>query len=47
MYMTWWNKELLKRLEELGIDQILYKRYVIADIVIAVKKIIEESRQGE
>ena len=44
--MTWWDKELLKRLEELGIDTILYKRYV-DDIVIAVKKIIEESRQGE
>ena len=46
IYMTWWDKELLKRLKELGIDPIIYKRY-IDDIVIAVKKIIEESRQGE
>ena len=46
IYMTWWDKELLKRLEELGIDLIVYKRYV-DDIMIAVRKIIEEFRQGE
>ena len=46
IYMTWWDKELLKKLEELAIDLILYKRYV-DDIVITVKKIIEESRQVE
>ena len=46
IYMTWWDKELIAKLEEIGIDPILYKRYV-DDIVIAVKKIIEESRQDE
>ena len=44
IYMTWWDKELIKKLGEIGIDPILYKRYV-DDIVIIVMKIIGESEE--
>ena len=46
IYMTWWDKELLEKLKEIGIDPILYKRYV-DDIVIIVMKIIEEYELGD
>ena len=46
IYMTWWDKELIKKLREIGIDPILYKRYV-DDIVIIVMKIIGESEEGD
>ena len=42
--MTWWDKELLKKLREVGIDPILYKRYV-DDIVMIVMKIIGENEE--
>ena len=44
IYMTWWDKELLKKLREVGIDPILYKRYV-DDIVMIVMKIIGENEE--
>ena len=28
VYMAWWDKQFLKKLDELGILQLLYKRYV-------------------
>ena len=42
--MTWWDKEFLKKLREIGIDPILYKRYV-DDIVIIVMEIRGEAEE--
>ena len=44
--MTWWDKEFLKKLREIGIDPILYKRYV-DDIVIIVMEIRGEAVEEE
>ena len=47
VFMTWWDKELLKKLEEIGIRPIMYKRYVddIVIIVIAIEG--EENEENE
>ena len=47
VFMTWWDKELLKKLDEIGIRPIMYKRYV-DDIVIIVMAIEgEENEENE
>ena len=46
IYMTWWDKELLEKLREIGIDPILYKRYV-DDIVIILMEIVGNGEEGE
>ena len=28
IFMTWWDKELLRKLEEIGIEVLMYKRYI-------------------
>ena len=38
VFMTWWDKKMIRRLQELNINPILYKRYV-DDINIAVNKV--------
>ena len=45
IHMTFWDKDLLSKLREVGIDPILCKRYV--DDIVIIIKIIEEARQNK
>ena len=53
IFMTWWDKELLRKLEEIGVEVLMYKRYIDDINVIFVAPdsnqefIINEEGQGE